>query len=142
VSRGFLLDTNVPSELTRPSPDSGLVRWVNAQENSTLYLSVVTAGELRRGIALLPESRRREQLERWFSQSLLPLFEDRVLPVSLNVAERWGALSAECQLRGIAMNTADGLIGATALEHGLTLVTRNAKDFAGFGGEILNPWTL
>jgi toxin FitB len=82
VNGGFLLDTNVPSELTRPMPDSRVVNWVEAQDNASLYLSVVTVGELRRGLTLLPQGKRRMQLEQWFEQYLLPLFADRILPVT------------------------------------------------------------
>jgi predicted nucleic acid-binding protein len=79
-------------------------------------------------------------LEQWFEQHLLPLFADRILPVTQSIANRWGVLGGECQLRGTPLNTADGLIAATALEHGLRLVTRNAKDFADLGVVLLNPW--
>jgi predicted nucleic acid-binding protein len=137
---GFLLDTNIPSELTRPTPDSGVSNWVDAQDNASLHLSVVSVGELRRGFTVLPQSKRRMQLEQWFEQYLLPLFADRVLPVTQSIGNRWGVLGGECQLRGTPLNTADGLIAATALEHDLTVVTRNVKDFAGLGVAVLNPW--
>ena len=140
MSRGFLVDTNVPSELTRPSPDARVRDWVDAQDNTSLHLSVVSVGEIRKGFTLLPQSKRRTQLEEWFEFYLLPLFADRILPVSQAVGDRWGVISAECQLRGTPLNTADGLIAATALEHDLTIVTRNMKDFAGLGVDILNPW--
>lgn len=142
MSRGFLLDTNIPSELTRPAPEACVVNWVRSQDNAGYYLSVVSAGELRKGISLLPQSKRRTQLEQWFEQYLLPLFEDRILPVSQSVADRWGVLSAECQRRGTPLNMADGLIAATALEHDLIVVTRNVSDFAGLGVGVLNPWTI
>jgi predicted nucleic acid-binding protein len=80
------------------------------------------------------------QLEQWFEQYLLPLFADRILPVTQRVGNRWGVLGGECQLRGAPLNTADGMIAATALEHDLTLVTRNVKDFAGLGVVLINPW--
>jgi len=137
---GFLLDTNVPSELTKPRPESRVRDWVDAQDNASLYLSVVSVGELRRGFTVLPQSKRRAQLEQWFEQYLLPLFGGRILPVTQSVGNRWGILSGECQLRGTPLNTADGMIAATALEHDLTIVTRNAKDFAGLGAVLLNLW--
>jgi predicted nucleic acid-binding protein len=140
LSSGFLLDTNVPSELTRPLPDDRVVAWVNAQDNSSLYLSVVSVGELRKGFCLLAEGNRRAQLEAWFETFLLPLFADRILPVTQAVGDRWGVLTAACQLRGAPLNTADGLIAATALEHDLTVVTRNVKDFEGLRVTVLNPW--
>jgi predicted nucleic acid-binding protein len=82
---GFLLDTNTPSELTKPVPESRVRDWVNAQDNGSLYLSVVSVGELRRGFTVLPQSRRRRQLEQWFEQYLLPLFGGRILPVTQSV---------------------------------------------------------
>ncbi len=140
MSRGFLVDTNVPSELTRPSPDVRVRDWVDAQDNTSLHLSVVSVGEIRKGFTLLPQGRRRAQLEEWFELYLLPLFGDRILPVTQPVGNRWGLLSAECQLRGTPLNTADGMIAATALEHDLTIVTRNVKDFYQLGVAIINPW--
>jgi toxin FitB len=140
VNGGFLIDTNIPSELTRPKPDLRVSNWVEAQDNASLHLSVVSVGELRKGFALLPPSKRRLQLEEWFAQYLLPLFADRILPVTQSVSNRWGVLGAECQLRGTPLDTADGMIAATAIEHDLTIVTRNAKDFAGLGVVLLNPW--
>ena len=137
---GFLLDTNIPSELTRPIPHSRVSDWVNAQDNASLYLSVVSVGELRKGFTVLPQGKRRTQLEQWFEQFLLPLFAGRILSVTQSVGNRWGVLDGECQLRGTPRNTADGMIAATALEHGLTIVTRNVKDFAGLGVTVFNPW--
>jgi predicted nucleic acid-binding protein len=140
VSAGFLLDTNVPSELTKPSPDIRVVGWVDAQDNASLHLSVVSVGELRRGFTMLPPGKRRAQLEQWFEQYLLPLFSDRILPVTHSIGNRWGVLDGGCRLRGTPLNTADGMIAATALEHDLTVVTRNVKDFAGLGVAVLSPW--
>ena len=136
---GFLLDTNIPSELTKPNPDPRVTSWVASQDN-TLYLSVVSVGELRRGFTMLPRNERRRRLEQWFEQYLIPLLAGRILPVTQRVADRWGALSGECQLKGSPLNTADGLIAATALEHELTVVTRNVRDFAGLGVTVFNPW--
>jgi predicted nucleic acid-binding protein len=137
---GFLLDTNIPSELIRARPEPRVENWVYAQGEQSLYLSVVSIGELRRGFIMLPAGMRRIQLERWFEKELLPRFHGRILPVTHAIAERWGILDGECQLRGTPVNTGDGMIAATALEHGLTVVTRNVKDFAGLGVAVLNPW--
>lgn len=140
MSGGFLLDTNIPSELTRARPELRVVDWVDAQDNVSLHLSAISVGELRRGFTLLPQGRRRIQLEQWFQQYLLPLFADRVLSVTKSVGNRWGILGGECQLRGTPLNTADGLVAATALEHDLTVVTRNVKDFDQLGVTVFNPW--
>jgi toxin FitB len=131
---------NIPSELIRSRPDSRVEKWVYAQDEQSLYLSVVSIGELRRGLVILPTSKRRSELERWFENDLLPRFERRILPVTRSIADRWGALDGQCQLKGTPLNTADGMIAATAIEHGLTVVTRNIRDYAGLGVEALNPW--
>src|SRR5580700_4593529 len=96
---GFLLDTNVPSELTRPLPDSRVRGWVASQDSASLYLSVVSVGEFRKGFIMLPQGKRRVQLEEWLELYILPLFDDRILPVTLNIGNRWGILSGQCQLR-------------------------------------------
>ena len=139
---GFLLDTNIPSELIRPSPDPRVEDWVYGQDAASLYLSAVTIGEVRKGLSILPDSKRRIRLEDWFENNLVPLFAGRILAVTQNVAERWGVLDGRRQLSGRPLNTADGLIAATALEHGLTLVTRNVKDYDDLGVTILNPWEV
>jgi len=137
---GFLLDTNVPSELIRARPNPRLESWVYAREEQSLYLSVVSIGELRRGFVTLPPGKRRTELERWFENELLPRFHGRILPVTHSIAERWGVLDGQCQLNGTPLGTADGMIAATAIEHDLALVTRNVKDFPGLGLELFNPW--
>ena len=103
-------------------------------------MSAVSIGELRKGIHLLPQSKRQIQLESWFDQFLLPLVANRVLPVTQEIGDLWGRLSAERQNKGNPLAMADGLIAATALEHNLTLVTRNVKDFVNLGLALLNPW--
>ncbi len=137
---GFLLDTNIPSELIRTRPDPRVGNWVYAQDEQSLYLSAVSIGELRRGIVILPASKRRTELEQWLQNDLVPRFRERILPVTHSIGDRWGVLDGHCQLKGTPLNTADGMIAATALEHGLTIVTRNVRDFAGLGVTVLNPW--
>ena len=100
MNGGFLLDTNVPSELTKPTPDVQVRDWVDAQDDGNFRLSVVSVGELRRGFTILPLGKRRTQLERWFEQYLLPLFAGRILPVTQSVGNRWGVLGGECQFKG------------------------------------------
>ena len=138
--KGFLLDTNIPSELIRTRPEPRVEKWVFAQDEQSLHLSVVSIGELRRGLVVLPAGKRRSELERWFENDLVPRFQGRILPVTQSIADRWGVLDGECQLKGAPLNTADGMIAATAVEHDLTVVTRNVRDFAGLGVQIFNPW--
>ncbi len=136
----LLLDTVVLSELARPEPHPGVVELVQGAEPEGLYLSVLSLGELGRGIARLPDSQRRRALERWLQRELIPWFEGRILPVDREVAERWGRLMAQGERQGRVIPAVDGLLAATALVHGLTLVTRNVRDFEATGVEVLNPW--
>jgi predicted nucleic acid-binding protein len=141
VSSGFLLDTNVPSEMLRSRPEANVIAWVKRQVNETLFVSVVTLGELRRGVTLLAEqSSRRAELERMIHEKVPSWFQDRTLPITRMIAERWGVLDGERQLAGRPLNIADGMIAATALEHDLSIVTRNVKDFEQLGITIINPW--
>lgn len=137
---GFLVDTNVPSELVRSQPEPRVERWIAAQKLDTLFISAVSFGELRKGITLLSPGKRRIELESWIEGDLSILFSGRVLSVTRSISERWGMLDAGRQLAGRPLNTADGMIAATALEHDLTVVTRNVNDFEQLGVTILNPW--
>jgi toxin FitB len=139
---GFLLDTNIPSETLRPRPDGNVAAWLERQTKESQFLSVVTIGELRRGTALLSEGTRRTQLEQFIEITVPRWFDCRVLPVTQAIAERWGVLDAQRQAAGRPLGVTDGMIAATALEHGLVLVTRNMKDFGGLGVSILNPWEI
>ncbi len=139
---GFLLDTNIPSELVRPMPEPKVKTWVAAQSLDTLFISAVSFGELRKGVALRAPGKRRTELEGWMEEDLSMLFSGRTLVVTRSIAERWGMLAAERQITGRPLNMADGMIAATALEHELTLVTRNEKDFTGLGVSLLNPWEI
>jgi len=139
---GYLLDTNIPSEFSRDRPHPRVVKWLKTQPATTLFLSVVTIGEIRRGLAVLPPGRRRSGLETWFQTDLLMWFRNRILPVTHAIADRWGVLDGQSQLRGMPLNTADGMIAATAMEHDLKVVTRNVKDFARLGVDIFNPWEM
>jgi predicted nucleic acid-binding protein len=137
---GFLVDTNVISEFIKPQPDSNVMKWLEAADPESLFVSVVTFGEIKLGIEDLPSSKRRTELEQWLEQGLPEWFESNLLPVTKAVADRWGRLTIEAKKKGISITMADGLIAATAAEHDLTVVTRNVKDFAGTGAAIINPW--
>jgi predicted nucleic acid-binding protein len=109
-------------------------------DDEQLYFSVVSLGEILKGITILQESKRRALLQQWLDQTLRPWFASRILPVNEPIAERWGVMAGQCRLKGRPLKVADGFIAATALEHDLTIVTRNVGDFEDLGVEILNPW--
>jgi predicted nucleic acid-binding protein len=117
----FLLDTNIPSETTRPRPDANVTAWLQSQTKDSQFLSMVTLGELRKGVVLLPPSGRRTQIEHLIEVLLPAWFAGRILPVTQAIAERWGVLEGQRQLAGLPLGVADGLIAATALEHDLTV---------------------
>ena len=137
---GFLLDTNIPSEAIRTRPDPRVDAWVRAQDDATLRLSAITIGELRKGLTILPDSKRRSRLQDWLENDLIPLFAGRILPVTQAIADQWGVLSGQRQIAGRPLSMADGLIAATALEQGLVLVTRNVRDYQDLAVTIFNPW--
>jgi predicted nucleic acid-binding protein len=138
--KGYLVDTNIPSELTRETPDVRVAAFLKNAGKESVFLSVMTIGEICKGIDLLPVSQKRKGLENWLDIDVRAWFAGRILPVTESIAERWGHLAATAKQRGIAVAVVDGVIAATALEHGLTLVTRNVRDFAGLGVVLLNPW--
>jgi predicted nucleic acid-binding protein len=137
---GFLLDTNVISELVKPRPEANVTAWLECTDESLLYLSVLTIGEIRRGIAVLPQSRRRAVLEAWVEKDLRARFEDRILAIDHEVADRWGLLTAATRKSGIVLPVIDGLLAATALEHNLTLVTKDTGQIPSMGVAVFNPW--
>ncbi|HXX02125.1 MAG TPA: type II toxin-antitoxin system VapC family toxin [Candidatus Acidoferrales bacterium] len=137
---GFLLDTNCISELVRSQPEPRVLQWMEAADESLLYLSVLTLGEIRKGVAGVPQGRRRTQLQTWLELDLQPRFSGRILPIDVPVADRWGLLAAEAKRKGKTLATIDGLLAATALHHNLTIVSRNVSDFASTPATILNPW--
>jgi predicted nucleic acid-binding protein len=137
---GFLLDTNCISELVRRRPDRRVMEWADAANEASLYLSVLTLGEIRKGLAALPQGTRRTKLETWLEVDLKSRFHDRILPVDAEVADRWGLLTAGAKRKGKPLPVIDGLLAATALHHNLTVVSRNTGDFARAGVAVLNPW--
>jgi predicted nucleic acid-binding protein len=137
---GFLLDTNVISELVKPKPDGRVVGWIEATDESIVFLSVLTLGEIRHGVSRMRPGPRRGRLESWLQVDLPCRFQDRILPIDAAIADRWGGISAMAAGKGKPVPAIDGLLAATALDRNLTLVTRNAADVAGTGVPTLNPW--
>jgi hypothetical protein len=136
----YLLDTCVLSELAKPRPDAGVLGWLEEADEGRLYLSVVTLGELEKGIARLPASARRRRIERWVRQDLAARFEGRILDVDRAVAERWGSISGAAEARGAPLPVIDAFIAASAQAHGLEVVTRNTADLERCGARCVNPW--
>jgi len=137
---GFLLDTNIISELVKAKPEPDVTTWIEATDETLLHLSVLTLGEIRKGIAGLPNASRRVRLEAWLDRDLVLRFAERILPIDQAVADRWGRIAAVALARKAPLPVVDGLLAATALQHNLTLVTRNTKDVAATGVPVFNPW--
>lgn len=133
----YLLDTNVLSELRRKTPNPAVSAWFAMRPATSLYLSVLTLGELRKGIDGVKDAARRLALSDWLQTEMSMFFMGRVLSIDEHVADRWGQLVAAA---GRPLPAIDSLLAATALVHGLSMVTRNAKDFEGMGLEVINPW--
>jgi toxin FitB len=137
---GFLLDANCISEVVRSKPEPRVLEWMESAEESLLYLSVLTLGEIRRGVAGLPHGKRRTHLETWLELDLQARFSGRILAVDAAIVDRWGLLADQAKRKGRTVSAIDGLLAATALHHNLTVVSRNVSDFASTAVAVLNPW--
>jgi tRNA(fMet)-specific endonuclease VapC len=135
-----LLDTNVVSELIARSPNPKVVSWIDAVDPMAVHLSVITIGEIRKGIEKLPASARKAELQTWLEHDLLLRFQGRIAPITTETMLRWGELVGRLEMRGRSLTAIDSLIAASALEHGFRLATRNVSDFADTGVALVNPW--
>lgn len=133
----YLIDTNVLSELRRKSPNPAVVKWFEQRPPSTLYLSVLTLGEIRKGIESISDTSRKQALTDWLQTELPAFFTGRILDVDATTADHWGRLVAKA---GRPLPAIDSLLAATASRHRMTLVTRNVKDVAGMAVDVFNPW--
>ena len=136
----YLLDTCVISEYTKKRPEQSVLEWVANCVESELYLSVLTIGEIKRGIERLSESERKTALQSWLNDDLQARFGHRLVAIDADVMLTWGALMAQLEKSGRILPFADSLIAATALRHNLIIVTRNVSDFDGVGVQMINPW--
>jgi predicted nucleic acid-binding protein len=136
----YLLDTNVVSELIKKQPNPKVVQWVDDQGSIRMYLSVITIGDIRKGIEKLPTSERKASLQAWLSSQLLIRFEGRIVPITTNVMLRWGELTGQLETKGIVLSAIDSFIAAIALDGQFTLATRNTEDFRDTGVSLFNPW--
>lgn len=135
----YLLDTCVLSELVKSQPEIGLMQWMQARKPHELCISAMTLAEMLRGVARLPTSKRRTELDAWLQQ-LEAGFEDRVLPFDREVARAWAEMTVKAAAQGRPLPAFDSIIAATAQVHGCKLVTRNVRDFEFSGLEVINPW--
>jgi predicted nucleic acid-binding protein len=138
----FLLDTNVVSEWVRPQPDRNVVSWLAEVDEDRVFISVISLAEIRRGVEMLPAGRKRERLASWLAEELPARFEERILDIDPQIAETWGVLMARGQKIGLTLGSMDAFVAATAEVHGLTLATRNVKDFRRLAVSLFDPWQL
>ena len=136
----FLLDTCVLSEFVKVQPDEKVVRWFTAQAMETLYISSITVGEIQHGISLLGDTRRARRLRIWFEEDIVDGFGDRVIPFTAQIARPWGGILAASRHSDHPLPILDSMIAATAIAHGMTLVTRNVSDMDIAGLPLVNPF--
>jgi len=134
----YLLDTNIISELIKKTPHPSVLKWIDTIDNDKLYISVITLGEIRKGITGIQASERQEKISHWLEVELPAYFEERILNIDVNVADMWGRLQSK--KKGYILPAIDGLLAATAHVNGFALVTRNTKDFIHTSIEMINPW--
>lgn len=137
----YLLDTCVISELAAKQADGKVIEWIDHIAEERLLLSVITIGEIKRGIERLPDSKKKRDLDRWLAEGLLVRFKDRILSVDSGVMLTWGELMARLEKAGRTLPAIDSLVAAIALHHQVLLATRNEKDFLDTGVRIFNPWS-
>ncbi len=137
----YLIDTCCISELVKKKPDSNVVKWFADQDELSMYLSVITFGELRKGIEKLSDSKKRKELNRWVKEDLSHRFKNRILNINMKEVNKWGEILATAEKNGKPLPAIDSLIAATAQVHDLSVVTRNTQDMEGSGVEVINPWT-
>jgi len=138
---GWLLDTNILSELRRPKPARRVTGFIAAQPLERLYVSLVTLAEIRFGIELVGDATKRAALHDWLTHQVRPMFEQRILPITEDVMFKWRLLVEDGRKAGHTFSQPDLIIAATALEHGLTVVTRDTSDYERARVPVLNPWT-
>ena len=136
----YLLDTCVISEIIKPQADENVIAWMQTQSEENLYLSVLTFGEIEKGIEKSHDEARKRKLQLWVEEDLKQRFEGRIVPIDLDVSVKWGALQGAAELRGKPMPAIDGLIAVSGLVHNCIVVTRNVADMQQSTAELFNPW--
>jgi len=136
----YLLDTCLISELVKKEPNPAVVNWLDERDEQALFLSVLTLGELQKGISKLPAGARKDELQAWIEHDLVERFSGRIIEVDLGTALIWGKMQGESAQKGEILPVMDSLIAAAAAAHGLSVVTRNVKDIERCGIRVCNPW--
>jgi predicted nucleic acid-binding protein len=136
----FLLDTCIISEIIRQQPARNVSNWIKKEDESNFFISVLTIGELHKGIEKLPESKRKEELHNWVENDLKERFLNKIIDIDMQVAMMWGKIQGMAERVGRPMPAIDSLIAATGIAHHLTIVTRNTSDMKESGVALLNPW--
>ncbi len=136
----FLIDTCCISELTKKQPDRNVVSWFSSHDETEMYLSVITFGELIKGVEKLSASKKKAELNQWINYDLKQRFRNRILDISMIEVKKWGEILAVCENKGTPVPAIDALIASTALVHDLTVLTRNVNDMQPSGVDIVNPW--
>lgn len=136
----YLLDTCLISELAKSKPDEKVVDWVLSENETSFYISVLTLGELYKGVEKLPESKKKEELRIWIEDELKNRFQSRIISIDMRVSILWGKIQCLAEKNGKPMPAIDSLIAATGIAYDLTVVTRNVADMEQSGVKLLNPW--
>ena len=136
----ILVDTNVISEPLRREPNAAVIEWLDAQNVETLFLAAISLAEIRLGVAVLPEGRRREWLHQSIEQRVLPLFRGRILPFDDAASKAYASLRAHARAAGVAIAPSDGFIAGTAEANGLIVATRDVTPFEAMGIRVIDPW--
>lgn len=137
----YLLDTCVISEIVKPKPNDNVISWLQSQTEDSLYLSVLTFGEIEKGITKASDKIRKKKLQLWLEDDLKKRFKGKIIPIDLEVSIKWGEVQAMTELQGKPMPAIDGLIAVSALVNNCTVVTRNISDMQQSSVELLNPWS-
>lgn len=136
----YLLDTCIFSELIKKKPVLSVTHWLSERDESLFSVSVLTFGEIKKGIEKLPDIQKRKKLQAWFLDFMIPRYRNRLVAIDESVAMAWGDIVAKTNKTGRVLPTIDSLIAASAIAHRLTIVTRNTKDFEGLDIPLINPW--
>ncbi|MCL5673124.1 MAG: type II toxin-antitoxin system VapC family toxin [Deltaproteobacteria bacterium] len=138
----YLLDTCIISEVAKQKPNEDVVLWLTENDENNFYLSVLTFGELYKGISKLPDSKRKGRIYDWVENDLKNRFNNKILDIDFIISKEWGGIEGQLESKGIKLPAIDALIASTAIAYDLTVVTRNTSDMVKTGAKLLNPWKL